>query len=827
MAGKATRRADLKISGMACAACSAAVEKALKSLDGVSSAEVNLGTESATVDYDSGKLKLEDLEDAVRKAGYDVVDEKAILKIGGMACAMCVSALEAALRNLDGIVEARVNLALEKAYVTFNPRMVVLAEMKKAIEDAGYQFLGVAGDEALADREREDRERKRDLADKKRRIIIGFAASILLMALMYVPVHQLIPVAYHMAVPDPMGLIMLALSAPVFVYVSRSIFKAALRSLSNRVLDMDVMYSMGIGVAYLSSILGTFGIVLTPDFMFYETAVMLATFLTLGRYLEARAKGRTSEAIEKLIGLSPKKAVIIRDGLESEIFVEEVMAGDLLLVRPGESIPADGLVERGESYVDESMITGESLPAFKNPESSVVGGTLNKNGSLQIRATRVGKETVLARIISLVEAAQGSRPQVQRIADRAVSYFIPTILFIAAASFVYWYFVAQNTLLFSLTALISVLVVACPCALGLATPTAITVGIGRGAELGILIKSGEALEASEKLNVVAFDKTGTLTVGRPDVTDIAAFGEREEEMLLLAASAERGSEHPLAEAIVRKAHEQWLDLAEAEGFEARPGKGVLALVEGRKVVAGNRVLFAEEGIEIPGEMLEKASLFEEQGRTAILLGLEGRGSAVFSISDRLKETAREAISELLRMNLSVVMITGDNSRSAFAVAGQLGIERTLSEVLPEDKSGEIKRMQEGGSNVAFVGDGINDAPALAQADVGIAIGSGTDVAIETGDIVLMKDDLLDAVAAIQLSRKVISRIKQNIFWAFAYNALLVPVAAGALYPAFGITFRPELAGLAMAASSVTVVSLSLLLKRYVPPAIKIKNRRLD
>lgn len=827
MAGEAKRRAELKVSGMACAACSVAVKKALQNLDGVSLAEVNLGSESATVDYDSRKLGLADLEDAIRKAGYDVSDEKAIFKIGGMACAMCVSALEAALRNLDGVVEARVNLASEKAYVTFNPRMVGLAEMKKAVADAGYQFLGVAGDEALVDREREDREREMDLADKRRRIIIGFAASFLLMALMYIPVHQIIPMAWHMDVPDLMGLIMLALSAPVFVYVSRPIFRAALRSLSNRVLDMDVMYGMGIGVAYLSSILGTFGIVLTPDFMFYETAVMLATFLTLGRYLEARAKGRTSEAISKLVGLTPKKAIIIKDGLESEISVEEVMAGDLLLVRPGERIPADGLVEKGDSYVDESMITGESIPASKNPGSSVVGGTLNKNGSLQIKATRVGKDAVLARIISLVEVAQGSRPQVQRIADRAVSYFIPTILFIAAASFVYWRFVAHNTLLFSLTALISVLVVACPCALGLATPTAITVGIGRGAELGILIKSGEALEASEKLDVVAFDKTGTLTVGRPDVTDMAAFGAGQEEMLRLAASAERGSEHPLAEAIVRKAHEQGLDLAEAEFFEARPGKGVLAMVEGRKVVAGNRGLLAEVGIEIPGEMLEKASEYEERGRTALLLGLDGRGSAVFSISDRLKETAREAISELQRMDLSVVMITGDNSRSALAVAWQLGIERTLSEVLPEDKSREIKRMQDGGSNVAFVGDGINDAPALAQADVGIAIGSGTDVAIETGDIVLMKDDLLDAVAAIQLSRKVISRIKQNIFWAFAYNALLVPVAAGALYPSFGITFRPELAGLAMAASSVTVVSLSLLLKKYVPPAIEIKNMRLD
>jgi len=476
--------------------------------------------------------------------------------------------------------------------------------------------------------------------------------------------------------------------------------------------------------------------------------------------------------------------------VEREIYAEEVQVGDMLLIRPGEKMPADGIVEQGESYVDQSMITGESIPVLKRQGSSAVGGTLNKNGSLQIRATRVGKDTALARIISLVEAAQGSRPAVQRIADRAVSYFIPAIISIALAAFAYWYFVAQNTLLFSLTSLISVLVVACPCALGLATPTAITVGIGRGAELGILIKSGEALEASEKLDAVAFDKTGTLTVGRPEVTDMAAFGLEEQEALRLAASAQVPSEHPLAEALVRKARQMALKLSQAEGFEARPGKGVLALIEGHRIVAGNRMLFADEGLALAPEILEKAALYESQGKTAMLMALNGRACAVFSISDQLKSMARDAVSDLQRMSLSVVMITGDNSRSAEAIAGLLGIEQTLSEVLPEDKSAEIKRMQEGGSRVAFVGDGINDAPALAQADVGIAIGSGTDVAIETGDIVLMKDDLRDAVAAIQLSRKVISRIKLNIFWAFAYNALLVPVAAGALYPAFGITFRP-------------------------------------
>ena len=819
------KKAELKVSGMVCAACTAAIEKALRNLDGVAAAFVNLGTETASVEYDPEKLSLNDLEKAVRDAGYDVIDEKVVLKVGGMVCAMCVGALEISLKKLDGVVEVRVNLASEKAYVTFNPRIVGLEEMKKAIVDTGYEFLGLEGEEALADREKEAF--LRDQADKKRRIIIGFAASIFLMALMYLPVHEIVPMQIAMAYPNFMGLFMLIVSAPVFVYVSRPIFRAALRSLANRNLDMDVMYGMGIGVAYGSSILGTFGIVLTSDFMFYETAVMLASFLTLGRYLEAGAKGRTSEAIKKLVGLVPKRATLLRDGREVEVSVDEVMVGDLLVVRPGEKIPADGTVTAGESYVDEAMITGESIPVSKKPGSRVVGGTINGNGSLKFTAKRIGKDTVLAQIIALVEQAQGTRPAVQRIADRAVAYFIPTILTVAFASFVYWYFVAHNTLLFSLTSLISVLVVACPCALGLATPTAITVGIGRGAELGILIKSGEALEASDKLNVVAFDKTGTLTVGRPDVVEMAAFGVSEEEMLRLAAGAELPSEHPLAEAVVRKARELNLALpAQEDGdkFEARPGKGVVAQVAGRSVVAGNRMLFKDEGIELSPKLLETASGYEEEGRTALLVAIDGRAGGVLAVADRPKESAGRAVADLQKLGLSVAMITGDNAKSAAAVAEQLAIVEVLSEVLPEDKSQEIKRLQQSGRKVAFVGDGINDAPALAQADVGIAIGSGTDVAIEAGEIVLMKDDLLAVVGAIQLSRKVISRIRLNIFWAFAYNAALVPVAAGALYPGFGITFRPELAGLAMALSSVTVVTLSLLLKKYIPPAMRNRSQ---
>lgn len=809
-----SKKAELKIAGMVCAACSSAIEKSLGNLEGVYQAKVNLATESASAEYDPGKVKLADLEKAVRDAGYEVIDEHVVLRVGGMVCAMCVGALEIALKKLDGVTDARVNLAAEKAYVTYNPRMTGIEDMKKAIEETGYQYLGIAGEAGERDLEKEALEK--DLREKKRRIIVGFAVSFLLMAMMYLPLHS-IP-ALHFLMGTSMNYLLFIISLPAFVYVSHPIFSAASRALQNRNLNMDVMYAMGIGVAYIASIFGTFGIVLTPDFMFYETSVMLASFLTLGRYLEAKAKGRTSEAIKTLVGLQPKKATILKDGSEHEVSVEEVQVDDVVLVRPGEKVPADGVVIEGQSYVDESMITGEPIPVLKEKDRDVVGGTLNKNGMLKFRATKVGRDTALAQIISLVEEAQGSRPPIQRIADRAVTYFIPTILSIAIISFIYWYFIAHSTLLFSLTTLISVLVIACPCALGLASPTAVTVGIGRGAELGILIRGGEVLEASEKLKAVAFDKTGTLTVGRPDVTDIFTLGLDERELLRLAASAERGSEHPLAEAVVRKAASEGISLAEVEGFEAAAGKGVFAKVEGREVVAGNRMIFKDSRIDIPDEVLSRAKEFEEQGKTAILIGIDGRVSGVIAIADRLKETAGDAVAELKGMNLKVVMVTGDNARSASAVAKQVGIEEVLSEVLPEDKANEVKSLQQEGSAVAFVGDGINDAPALAQAEVGIAIGSGTDVAIETGDIVLIRDDLLDAVAAIQLSRKVISRIRQNIFWAFAYNAALVPLAAGVLYPFFGITFRPELAGLAMALSSVTVVTLSLLLKRYIPPA---------
>ena len=825
-----SKKAKIKISGMSCASCALNIEKSLNNLEGVNEAQVNLNAEEADIEYDSNKIKLRDLEDAVEKTGYGVINEKVTLKIGGMTCAMCVKAIEDVLGKLEGISEVNVNLASEKAYITYNPKITSIQDMKEAIEDLGYQYLGIEGEET---EDLEEKIRREDLKQKRNRFIVGFAVSIPIFILMYI----------NPMLPIPMPYFLLIVTIIPFIYVSYPIFTAAIRALRNGLLDMDVMYSLGIGVAYGSSLLGTFQIILTPEFMFYDTALMLAAFLMLGRYLEARAKGNTSTAIKKLIGMQPKTATIIRNNQELEIKIEEVETEDLVVVKPGEKIPADGTVEEGESYVDESAITGEPLPNYKEVGRTVIGGTINQNGVLKFRATKIGKDTVLAQIIKLVEVAQGSKPPVQRVADRAVSYFIPTILTIAIVSFILWYFILGSTLLFGLTVLISILVVACPCALGLATPTAVTVGIGRGAELGILVKNGEALEISEKLSTILFDKTGTLTKGKPEVTDVLLYDngksgiktdpeiKTDKNMLLkLAASVEKNSEHPLAAAIVRKANSEGIELMKSREFTSFGGKGVKAVLDdqevlrGTEIYIGNRKLFEENKTILTPEMQDKLLKLEKEGKTAIIIGYNHQIFGIIAVADTLKETTKKALQEFKTMKLQVAMITGDNSRTSNAIAGQIGIEKVISEVLPQDKATEVKKLQDNGEVVGFVGDGINDAPALAQANVGIAIGSGTDVAIESGDIVLINDDLLDSVAGVQLSKKVMGRIKQNIFWAFAYNAVLIPVAAGVLYLPFGITFRPEYAGLAMALSSVTVVSLSLLLKGYLPPAKKFANK---
>jgi Cu+-exporting ATPase len=805
------KKAELKISGMHCATCAINIEESLSKLNDVSKAHVNFGTDTAHIEFDPTKVRLAELEKAVEDAGYGVVNRDVTLKVGGMVCATCVQTIESALRSLPGVVSAAVNLGTEKAYVTYNPSVSDTSDMKKAIEDAGYQYLGISGE---VSEEAEKNAREKDLHEKFLRFSIGFAVSIPLMLAMYVPL------------PIPMQTLaygMLIISAPVFIYVSYPIFRASLMALRNRSLNMDVMYAIGIGVAFVASVMGTFGIVLTQDFMFYDTAIMLASFLMLGRYLEARAKGRTSDAIKTLMGLRAKTAIVIREGNEVELPVEDVVVGDIVIVKPGEKVPVDGEVASGESYVNEAMITGEPIPPLKTKGSRVVGGTINQNGVLSVKAMKVGRETVLAQIIQLVEDAQGSKPPVQRIADVAVTYFIPVVLAIAATAFVIWFFVfpvPPDPLLFALTALISVLVVACPCALGLATPTAVTVGVGRGAELGILIRNGEALEVAEKVTTVIFDKTGTLTRGKPEVTDLVPVGVSEGTLLSFAAAIEKNSAHPLAQAVVRKAESRSMKVELADHFDTFSGKGVSAFVLGEEVLVGNRTLLQEKGVQIPPEIESRINAFEQEGKTAVLVAAGGQMAGVIAIADTLKGTTKDAVDHLISMGLTVVMITGDNRRTANAIAQQIGIERVVAEVLPQDKAAEVKALQGKGEIVAFVGDGINDAPALAQADVGIAIGSGTDVAIESGDIVLIKDDLLDAVASIQLSKKVMGRIRGNIFWAFAYNSALIPVAAGILYPFFGITFRPELAAFAMALSSVTVVSLSLLLKRYIPEAKK-------
>jgi Cu+-exporting ATPase len=806
MAVTEKKKAELKISGMHCATCAVNIEESLGQLKDVSKVQVNFGTDTAHVEFDPKTVSLTELEKAVKTAGYDVVNHEVTIKIGGMVCATCVQTIEVALRALPGIISANVNLGTEKAYVAFNPSVSTIPDMKKAIEDAGYQYLGIAGE---VSEEAEKIAREKDLHDKFLRFSIGFAVSIPLMIAMWVP----LPLSMH-----TLAYIMLAVSAPVFYFVAYPIFRAASMALRNRSLNMDVMYAMGTGVAFVASVMGTFGIILTHEFMFYDTAIMLASFLMLGRYLEARAKGRTSEAIRKLAGLRAKTATIIREGREEEIPVEDVVVGDIVVVKPGSKVPIDGEVVGGASYVDESMITGEPVPPLKSPGSRVVGGTINTNSVLSVKATKVGRETVLAQIIQLVEDAQGSKPPVQRIADSAVTYFIPAVIAIAAVSFIVWFFVLNSTLLFARTALISVLVVACPCALGLATPTAVTVGVGRGAELGILIKNGEALEIAEKITTVVFDKTGTLTKGKPEVTDIIPFGISESTLLGLTAGVEVNSQHPLAQAVVRKAKNTGISIPKADNFDTFGGKGVVATVLSETVFVGNRLLMQEKGITISDDIESQIAAFEQDGKTAILVAVGTQLAGILAIADTLKETSGESVRQLKKMGIQVVMITGDNRRTADAISRQIGIDRVIAEVLPQDKAAEVKALQEKGEIVAFVGDGINDAPALARADVGIAIGSGTDIAIESGDVVLIKDDLLDAVAAIQLSKKVMGRIKGNIFWAFAYNAALIPVGAGVLYPFFGFTFKPELAALAMALSSVTVVSLSLLLKKYIPEA---------
>lgn len=803
---------DLPIEGMHCASCVLSLNKTFEKVEGVESVDADLASNKLHLTVNPKKLPFDEIETLVKNLGFELHTDEVTLKLNGMHCASCVMNVENFLIRLNGIFDVKADLTSQTASINYDKTKVTVKDMEEVINSLGFEVLGIDGQLEI----NEDEIYKNDLKDKRNRIIVGFAASAVLMALMYIHWH---PFGLSM------GITSLIISILPFLYVSLPTLRAGFNGLVHKNLNMDVMYSMGITVAYISSILGTFNIVLDHSFMFYETAIMLPSFLLIGRYLEAKAKKKTSDSIRELIGLQPTAATLIEldsNGnivSQKEVNIKEIQIGDILLVRPGDKIPVDGEVIGGHSYVDESMINGEPIPKAKRDGEEVFAGTINQDGVLHIKAKKIGSKTVLSNIIRLVEKAQSSRPPVQKLANTAVSYFIPTILTIAVVVFLLWYFVFDSTLLFALTTLISILVVACPCALGLATPTAVTVGVGRAAEFGILIKNGDTLENAGKIDVAAFDKTGTITEGQPEVDDVICYGISENELVELAASVEKNSNHPIAKAIVRKASDMNLELIQTSSFENITGKGLKAQVNDKDILAGNKKLLESQDIEIPQSVLEEYGRLEDLSKTIILIGVDREIKGILSLSDKIKANSKRTIEELHKMGIETYMLTGDNKKTASTVAGAVGIDNVCAGVLPENKLDIVKNLQKEDKTVLFVGDGINDAPALTQANIGVAMGNGTDIAMESGDIVVMEGDLENVVAAVQFSKKVMTRIKENLFWAFAYNVILIPLAAGVLYAGFGIMFMPEWSALAMALSSVTVISLSLALKGYVP-AIK-------
>ena len=815
---------DLPIEGMHCASCVLSVNKTFDKIEGVEEVDADLSANKLHITVDTKKISYEEMERLVKNLGFELHTDEMTLRIQGMHCASCTMNVENFLIRLNGIFDVKADLTSQSARIRYDSSKVTLDEIEKVIESLGFELLGVEGQTEID----EEEIYQNDLKEKRNRIIVGLIASAILMILMFTmwdPLAGIVNSLNHSTGLNisSVGLLSLLVSIGPFLYVSLPILKAGINGLMHKNLNMDVMYSMGILVAYISSILGTFHIVLDHSFMFYDSAVMLPSFLMIGRYLEARAKKRTSDSIRELIGLQPTVATAIELDEKGEIIsqkevsISDIVLDDLLLVKPGEKIPVDGEVVGGESYVDESMINGEPIPKVKKDGEEVFAGTINQDGVLQIKAKKIGKETVLSNIIRLVEKAQSSRPPVQKFANTIVSYFIPVILTIAIVVFLIWYVVLGASLLFSLTCLISILVVACPCALGLATPTAVTVGVGRAAEFGILIKNGDTLENAGQIDVAAFDKTGTITEGKPEVDDMIPCGISVEELINIAASIEQNSNHPIAKAIISKAKQMNLNLDQTNEFENVTGKGLKAKLNNNDIFAGNLALMQDNGIEVSAELVDKYHELERLSKTIIFIAQDKSVKGILSLSDKIKDNSKRTIDELHNMGVETYMLTGDNESTARTVANEVGIDNVRAGVFPENKLDIVKETQANHTRkVLFVGDGINDAPALTQADIGVAMGNGTDIAMESGDIVIMEGDLENVVAAVQFSKKVMRRIKENIFWAFAYNSILIPVAAGVLYPTFGITFQPALAGLAMALSSVTVISLSLMLKRYVP-----------
>jgi len=829
------RELALPISGMSCASCVAHVEGALRGLPSVSEVVVNLGTNKASLKYDPAVVTLADMRKAVDDVGYGVATAELTLEVRGMTCSSCVSHVEGALLGLEGVSAAVVNLDAATARVTYVPGVVTPRRMRKAVSDVGYEAQERAGGADALDRERQAR------GDEIRRqgrnlLIAGGAGLVIMIGTFYDmlgPLKAFVPVwlSYKWVI----GL----MTTPIVFGPGRQFFTNSWRGLKHGVTDMNLLYATGIGAAYGIAVINTlfpkagFG---GEGATFFESAALLTAFIILGRWLEALTRGRTSEAIRKLMKLQPKIARVVRSGVEEEIPADEVEIGDLILVRPGEGVPVDGQVKDGYSAVDESMLTGESLPVEKRAGDTVIGGTLNKTGAFRFEATRVGKDTALAQIIRLVEDAQASKAPIQKLADWVAGHFILGVHVLAVVVFVFWFFFGYRTFFdpnsafilspyrlgeigvfgFSLLLSVTVLVISCPCAVGLATPSAMMAGTGKAAEYGVLFKGAEAIENASKLQVIMFDKTGTLTKGEPSVTDVVvAPGVDESTLMALAGAAEKNSEHPLGEAIVRGAEARGVALRETEAFNSIPGHGVEARVGGREVLLGNRKLMTERQVDFSSLMTD-AERLEGEGKTVMFIAADHAPAGLIAVADTLKESSAEAIRRLHKMGFETVMITGDNRRTAEAIARQVGIDRVLAEVLPQDKASEVKQLQALGKKVAMVGDGVNDAPALAQSNVGMAIGSGTDVAKETGDVILIKDDLRDVIVALEVARATMRKVKQNLFWAFIYNTLGIPLAAGLLYPFLALVISPEVAGLMMAISSLTVTLNTLLLKGFRP-----------
>ncbi len=806
----------IPVKGMSCASCVAKIEKGLSDIDGVKEAKINFAAETAVVEYDAKVVDKSMFIEKIKSLGYDAVIEEKTYSLGGMSCASCAAKIEKGLKDLEGVIDASVNFAAEKVNIKYFPTITGFSDFKTTVEKIGsYKLIGDEKEKDVLEIEKEMKEREYQILKRKFKISVILTFFILLGSFSkFFPIISQIP-------KEIIFTILFVLTAPVLFYCGGQFFRGFLKTLKNFSADMNTLIAVGTSAAYIYSSLALF----FPSFflrtgyslnVYFDTTAMIITLILLGRVLEARAKSRTSDAIKKLFHLQVKTAHVLINNEEVDLPIEDIKAGNIIIVKPGEKIPVDGVVKKGSSMVDESMVTGESIPSLKEAGSEVIGGTINTTGSFQFEAVKVGKETFLSQIIKMVQDAQMSKAPIQRLADKISGIFVPIVILIGVITFLIWYiFGPEPKLTYAVLNFVAVLIIACPCALGLATPTAIMVGTGLGAQNGILIKNSESLETAYKLNTIVLDKTGTITKGRPDVSDIIALDEGlKDEVLKIAASVEKISEHPLGEAIVKFAEEKNIILFEPEEFISITGKGIKAEFEGKKIVIGNEKLMREENISID-EFGHEVKEFLKMGKTLVYVSTDNKLLGIIALWDAIKENSKEAVSALKGLDMDVIMITGDNRLTAESIAKELSISKVIAEVLPDRKSEEVRRLRSEGKVVAMVGDGINDAPALAEADIGIAIGTGTDVAIESSDITLVKGDLMDVVRAVRLSKKTMRIIKQNLFWAFIYNILGIPIAAGILFPFFGILLSPVIASAAMSFSSVSVVSNSLRLKRFL------------